>query len=59
MRYWRLPLEQSCAEFAEAGYVIESIVEPQPVAEMREMAPDRYEKLSTQPNVINFRLRKG
>lgn len=58
MRYWRLPLGQSCAEFTQAGFQIESIVEPRPVAEMRELDPVRYEKLSTQPNFINFRLSK-
>tara|TARA_R110002096_G_scaffold434832_1_gene658151 strand:- start:157783 stop:158481 length:699 start_codon:yes stop_codon:yes gene_type:complete len=58
MRYWRLPLEQSCAEFAEAGFLTESIVEPRPIPEMRESDPIRYEKLMTSPNFINFRLVK-
>lgn len=58
MRYWRLPLQQSCAEFAQAGFLIESIVEPRPIPEMKESDPARYEKLTTNPNFINFRLVK-
>ena len=58
MRYWRLPLQQSCAEFAQAGFLIESIVEPRPIPEMKESDPARYEKLTTTPNFINFRLVK-
>lgn len=56
VRWWRQPLERWCAEFAEAGFVIERLVEPQPVAEMATHHPDVHAKLSTEPGFIIFEL---
>lgn len=58
LRYWREPLEATCAAFTEAGFVIERLVEPRPVAEMAERFPEDYEKLMREPGFIAFRLRK-
>lgn len=58
VRYWRMPLTRSCAEFAEAGFLIERLVEPRPSAELRERFPEDHEKLSQRPGFIAFRLLK-
>ena len=39
IRYWRQPLSASCADLLEAGFLIESIVEPQPAPEMAALFP--------------------
>lgn len=58
VRFWRQPLTSTCEEFAEAGFLIERLVEPRPVAEMAERFPEDYAKLRRQPGFIDFRLRK-
>lgn len=59
VRYWRQPLERWCDEFAQAGFVIESLVEPRPVHEMEDTYPNEYQHLMTQPGFIAFRLAKS
>lgn len=54
---WRVPLTKLCAEFAEAGFVIERLVEPRPDPRMATSHPDAWEKLSNAPAFIIFRLR--
>ncbi len=56
VRYWRQPLTASCAEFFEAGFLIEKVVEPQPGPELAALFPQTYEKLSERPGFIMFRL---
>lgn len=58
MRYWRRPLTTTCAEFAAAGFLIERLVEPQPVAEMADRFPEDYQKLQREPGFVVFRLLK-
>lgn len=58
VRYWRQPLEGWCAEFAEAGFVIERLVEPTPTAEMADRYPREHQKLHHEPGFIAFRLAK-
>ena len=53
---WRMPLTQLTEEFAAAGFLIERLVEPLPEPAMRESHPDTYDKLSTEPAFILFRL---
>jgi SAM-dependent methyltransferase len=59
VRYWRLPLTQTCTEFAEAGFWIERLVEPLPAPEMALAYPDDDAKLRTEPGFIAFRLVKA
>ena len=59
VRYWRLPLSDTCAEFAEAGFLIERLVEPRPSAELMERFPEDASKLSQRPGFIAFRLLKA
>ena len=58
VRYWQLPLTTICEEFRTAGFVIERLVEPLPVAEMESKFPEDYAKLMKEPGFINFLLRK-
>lgn len=56
VRFWRMPLTAWCAEFAEAGFLIERLVEPQPAESMRERDPVVFDRLSKAPAFIAFRL---
>lgn len=56
VRSWRQPLELWCAEFAEAGFVIERLVEPRPISEMADPYPEHFEKLNHEPGFIAFSL---
>jgi ubiquinone/menaquinone biosynthesis C-methylase UbiE len=56
VRYWIAPLEQHCAEFADAGFFIERIVEPRPQPEAEALDPERYERAQREPWCIAFRL---
>ena len=58
VRYWRQPLTATCDEFADAGFVIERLVEPRPLPEMAARFPDDYAKLIREPGFVDFRLRK-
>lgn len=54
----RVPLTTLTAEFHAAGFVIEQLVEPRPLAAMASSHPEDYARLSTVPAFILFRLRK-
>ncbi|MGH9263127.1 MAG: class I SAM-dependent methyltransferase [Acidimicrobiales bacterium] len=56
--YWRQPLSATCDEFAQAGFLIERLVEPRPSPGMADRFPDDYAKLLREPGFIDFRLRK-
>jgi hypothetical protein len=56
---WRMPLTQLTEEFASAGFVIERLIEPMPDQSMEESHPSTFEKLSSEPGFIIFRLRKA
>lgn len=53
---WHLPLSTLTEEFAEAGFLIERLVEPRPAPEMEASHPADFEKLSATPFFILFRL---
>jgi SAM-dependent methyltransferase len=55
---WRMPLTQLTEEFASCGFVIEHLVEPTPAPEMALSHPETFEKLSSEPGFILFKLRK-
>jgi SAM-dependent methyltransferase len=57
VRFWKEPLEAVCADFAEAGFLIERLVEPRPVPAGAGRDPDGYDRLSQEPFFIAFRLR--
>ncbi len=55
---WRMLLTQITAEIADAGFVIERLVEPTPDPAMAHSHPRTYERLTTTPGFICFKLRK-
>jgi hypothetical protein len=54
--FWRRPLTAMAEAIAAAGFVIERLVEPQPLPEMRDRHPDAYGKLRTRPWFLFFRI---
>jgi SAM-dependent methyltransferase len=54
---WRLPLSRLTGEFADAGFVIERLVEPLPDPAMASSHPHTFEVLSNMPAFVLFRLR--
>jgi SAM-dependent methyltransferase len=56
VRYWLESLEDSCAEFAAAGFLIERLVEPRPVSAGQAIAPEDFDRLRREPGFIAFRL---
>jgi SAM-dependent methyltransferase len=58
VRFRRAPLTTWCAEFREAGFLIERLVEPLPSESMKDPFPDTYEKLTAEPFFIVFVLVK-
>lgn len=54
----RAPLSTLVAEFGEAGFVVEKLVEPRPTETMREKYPEAHAKLSQVPAFIAFQLMK-
>lgn len=58
VRFRRAPLTAWCAEFCEAGFLIERLVEPLPAETMKADFPDIYDKLSREPFFIAFALVK-
>ncbi len=55
---WRMPLTQLTAEFADARFLIERLVEPAPRPQMSVSHPETFRRLSTEPGFILFRLVK-
>jgi SAM-dependent methyltransferase len=58
IRYWRLPLTNTVAEFTDAGFVIERLIEPLPTPQMADQYPEEYQQLQSEPGFIAFRLTK-
>jgi SAM-dependent methyltransferase len=56
--FWRRPLSAMFDAFAAAGLTVERVVEPQPVDECRERFPEWWQRLSTEPWFLFFRLRR-
>jgi SAM-dependent methyltransferase len=57
--YYRRPLGAMLNALLGAGFVLERLVEPQPVPQFQEHDPADYAKLMRQPGFICFRARKG
>jgi len=49
MRYWLVPLERTCEELHEAGFLIERLLEPRPTPAAADIDPVRYERLMREP----------
>jgi SAM-dependent methyltransferase len=58
LHYWLAPLETTCEEIFEAGFVIERLLEPRPVPEAAALDPEEYQRLAREPRgFLAFRLR--
>ncbi len=58
MRYFRRPFTAMFDALAEAGFVVERLLEPRPTAGFRDADPQTYEKLMTRPAFVVIRARK-
>jgi SAM-dependent methyltransferase len=56
LRYWLTPLETTCAEISDAGFLIDRLVEPRPTPDAETVNPDEYARLNAAPGFIAFRL---
>jgi SAM-dependent methyltransferase len=57
VRFWRRPLSAMFSAFEEAGFRLERLSEPLPLDECRERFPEAWERLTTSPWFLFFRLR--
>ena len=57
--FWRRPLTAMTEAISSAGFVIERLIEPEPVPGLRDHDPEAYELLRTKPQFLFFRLRRG
>lgn len=53
--FWRRPLTAMTEAISSSGLVIERLIEPRPVPELRERDPDAYEDITTRPRFLFFR----
>ncbi len=49
VRYWLVPLERTCEELHDAGFLIERLLEPRPRAEAAAVDREGYELLAREP----------
>ena len=56
LRYWLSPLERTCEEVGQSGFLIERLLEPRPTAEAAALNADEYERLQREPGFMTFRL---
>jgi SAM-dependent methyltransferase len=55
---FRRPLQAILNPLAQAGFVLDQILEPQPVAQFQTANPEDYEKLMREPGFLCIRARK-
>jgi SAM-dependent methyltransferase len=55
--FWRRPLTAMAEAIASAGFVIERLAEPAPLAELADRDPAAYRAIRTKPRFLFFRLR--
>ena len=57
VHYWLTPLQATCEEIFQAGFLIERLIEPRPLPEAAALEPERYERLAREPTgFMAFRL---
>jgi ubiquinone/menaquinone biosynthesis C-methylase UbiE len=54
--FWRRPLTAMTEAIASAGFVIDRLIEPGPLPELRDRDLDNFEKLRHEPQFLFFRL---
>jgi SAM-dependent methyltransferase len=57
VHYWLAPLQATCEEIFQAGFLIERLLEPRPAPEAAAIDPAHYEELTREPSgFMVFRL---
>jgi hypothetical protein len=54
MRFWRRPLSAMTKSIRRAGFTLTAVDEPEPDPAVKELDPDAWESLTTQPRFIFF-----
>jgi hypothetical protein len=49
LRFWLVPLETTCEEPHQAGFLIERLLEPRPAVTAAPLGPLEYERLQREP----------
>jgi len=55
---WTMPIGDIAAMATDAGFLIERVVDPRPLEELKEIDPQTYYRLSRIPEFVIFKLRK-
>jgi SAM-dependent methyltransferase len=56
--FWRRPLTAMAAAINSADFVIDRLVEPEPLSELQQRDPQDYDKIRSRPRFLFFRLTK-
>lgn len=59
MRFWHRPLRAMIRSLSAAGFRVEIVDEPEPDGVIRELDPDAWTKLTTEPRFIFFSATQG
>jgi SAM-dependent methyltransferase len=57
--YERMTLETLLNELIHGGFTLERIGEPRPIEALRDVDPERYERMSTDPTILTLALRRS
>jgi SAM-dependent methyltransferase len=49
VRYWLAPLERTCEELHQAGFLVERLTEPRPAPSAEGLRPEDYQRLHREP----------
>jgi SAM-dependent methyltransferase len=59
IQYQHMTMSTLINELLDAGFLLERLLEPQPTEAMRDVEPERYEQLRTDPIFVVLRARVG
>lgn len=59
VRFYRRPVSRIVNDLADAGFVLERMVEPLPTEAFRALKPEAYEQMLRQPQFLLIRARSG
>jgi hypothetical protein len=54
-----MTLETLLNELIHGGFTLERIGEPRPIEALRDVDPERYERMSTDPTILTLALRRS
>lgn len=57
VEYWHQPIGKTVTQLAEAGFIIEKMVEPLPQEGFKKVSPRHYERLKRLPDFMVFKAR--